>query len=352
VQRLNDTDIFLKPDGAGSRICRLTQDGILEGARVSLSPDSDMSLSAGGWIAAVTGKGRRLWAAQIDAALKVTSVSSRLLPDGVRATSTATVGQRLFVGGTMNRGTWLGMGDFREPAPGLQALALPTGMEVRGKPIDDLLVYGSRLLAIDNMVLPKWILVYDMNRGERPALVHHGMLPHHHTYEHIHHGAVGGGWLAILSSSVGRAGSFRHLAIYDAGSFREFAVLSFETDRARAFSVEAVGTVAESGSRRWSESLSAQDALPSGFYPVQVVCVESRFYILSAGGEVVSLPLGRLGPERVAALDGLDDWFCREPVDALTKSKPTRLVAVPARGRVVVMNPEGQTAVLGMERRE
>lgn len=205
---------------------------------------------------------------------------------------------------------------------------------------------GSRLLAIDDRVFPKWLLVYDLNRGERPALVHHELINHHHTYEHILHGAVGGGWLLLLSTSVGRAGGYRHLAIYHAASLRELAVLDVKVEEAQARVVQTTGYPIEPLERLPVRQRRADEILPPDFVPAQVVCVDSRFYIRSTQGQVVSLALGSHTPRQVSELVGLRDWFQAESLPGLMDHRATTLVAVPARGQVVAANADGHTALL------
>jgi hypothetical protein len=47
VQRLDDSDIFLRPDGAVARIRRWTADGVVTGARVSLPAGGIITVTSG-----------------------------------------------------------------------------------------------------------------------------------------------------------------------------------------------------------------------------------------------------------------------------------------------------------------
>lgn len=362
MQRLNNTDIFLRPDGPGSRICQLCNGVITEGSHVRISPICPMAVSSDGIIAALTGEDGRLsppngggqhhlWIARVDENLKARVLLSRRLPPGLLGHSVAVEAERIFVGGSFDREAWLGELDLRvaaKKAPALvfEDLPLPTLQKTSGKAVSDLLLLGRRLLAIDDVVSPSRLLTFDLAREGQPALVSSQEISAHQSDEHILHGALGGGWLALLCGSMGREGNFRHLGLYHAGTVREVVSFHFEVEDGQSLSVQTTGYMVDSPRHRVRSMRSADQLFPVGFLPVQIVAVGSRFYLLGMRGEVLRLDLGRLSPTQVAASDGSERWISWEPTRGLATGTASQLVAVPVRDSVVVMNAQGEAVVI------
>jgi len=93
-------------------------------------------------------------------------------------------------------------------------LEIPTQVMSYRKAIDDLLVYDNLLIAIDNIVEPKYILFYQLNTSKKLAFSHLKQLYSNGTYEHIFQGRITPHYLGLRSSTVGRAGSANHITIY------------------------------------------------------------------------------------------------------------------------------------------
>src|SRR5262249_23620777 len=143
------------------------------------------------------------------------------MPEGYKVSALAFRGSVLYAGGSCGREV-LGLFDFSEPAPAWAALPGPEQFQQHGKSIDDLLVDGDRLIAVDNIVVPKWLLLYDVSDPSRPALGGVRGLPWHTTYEHIHTGALGADWMALLSSGVNHGTQSRHIEFYDRRGLEPF----------------------------------------------------------------------------------------------------------------------------------
>ncbi len=105
--------------------------------------------------------------------------------------------------------------------PSWQAIEIPKKAQAPGKTIDALLVADERLLAIDDMVLPKWNLVYDISDPAEPSLRHAKPLQAHDTYEQVHAAAMGEHWLAIASSGVNHGLESRHLSVLGRRDLKE-----------------------------------------------------------------------------------------------------------------------------------
>jgi len=362
MQRLNNTDVFLRPDGTGSRICQVRNGLIANGAHVRISPACPISISSDGIIAALTGEDGRppnggglhhLWLARVDENLNARVLLVRSLPNGLVGRSVAVEGQRVFVGGSYHREAWLGELDLRAaakkaPAIIFKDLPKPPQKESDGKAVNDLLLLGRRLFAIDDIMLPNILLTYDLVGSDgRSVLAHCQEIPPHQSGEHILHGAIGGKWLALLSGSMGREGSFRHLSLYHANTGRKVVSFHFEVEDGQSLSVQTTGYMVDSPMHRVRSMRSADQLFPVGFLPVQVVAVGSLFYLLGARGEVLRLDLGGLTPTQAAAGEGSERWISWEPTTGLTDGIVSLLVALPVCGRVVASNVQGDVMVIG-----
>jgi len=82
-------------------------------------------------------------------------------------------------------------------------MELPPELMRFGKSIDALVVADERLIAVDDIVLPKWLLVYDLSQGGVPPLVSTVQLPNHGKFESVLGSALGTEYIAVISSGSG-----------------------------------------------------------------------------------------------------------------------------------------------------
>jgi hypothetical protein len=129
-------------------------------------------------------------------------------------------GGALFAGGHGNVGESLWVRrDGRQPD--WDVVPLPEGMGRRGKAIDALFVHDQELVAIDNILLPKWILVYPMKHGLDTASVRKYSLTSHTTYETVLRATEGNHVYAVLSRGVNHGIISYHLALIGKAKFGE-----------------------------------------------------------------------------------------------------------------------------------
>ena len=109
-------------------------------------------------------------------------------------------GQSLYRRSLGNSATW-------QPVP------LPDEMLQPGKPIDALVHNDENIFAVDDLVLPRWLLVYPRagQLADLPTLTH--PLPWNGSYEHFHAAAVGSGKLALLSRTSNRGHIAQHVTV-------------------------------------------------------------------------------------------------------------------------------------------
>lgn len=96
-------------------------------------------------------------------------------------------------------------------------LAIPEVIETFiGKAIDDLVVNDSLLIAIDNIVEPKYVLIYRLNTSSKLELSHFKGLKYNGAYEDIHKVRISGTFIGLLSDThSGYVGESSHITIYD-----------------------------------------------------------------------------------------------------------------------------------------
>lgn len=147
------------------------------------------------------------------------------LPKGCVGHAIATTGESLIVGGhsESKESLWIRTSGHNGA---WRPVVLPEGIGSPGKAIDGLLLDNSRLIAVDDILFPKWVIDYRLGdpgglQDPRPVL-----LPAHITFERIHAAALGCKWVALISNGMnhGSKGSFISLLTRD--TFQEQAVWS------------------------------------------------------------------------------------------------------------------------------
>lgn len=126
----------------------------------------------------------------------------------------------LLAGGHGDRGEALW---FRQEhrQPDWLVVALPEGLGHRGKAIDALFVHKGELVAFDNILLPKWILVYPLEPGPNPAGVRKYSLATHTTYERTICVVEGPEVYVLLSSGINHGIISYHLSAISKSDLRE-----------------------------------------------------------------------------------------------------------------------------------
>ena len=95
-------------------------------------------------------------------------------------------------------------------------LDIPKEVFLDGKAIDDLVVNDRFLIAVDNIVLPKYILFYDLNSRNKLRFSHFRELISNGAYERIHQARITPKYLGLYSTnSSGYTGGREHITIYN-----------------------------------------------------------------------------------------------------------------------------------------
>ncbi len=113
------------------------------------------------------------------------------------------------------------------------SLEIPTQVLIPRKAIDDLLVNDSLLIAIDNIVMPKYILFYNLNSNEKLSFSHFKELKSNGAYESIYKGKLNSKYLGLLSGTFsGYVGSTEHITIYKGLELsKSFAISTNQNDK-------------------------------------------------------------------------------------------------------------------------
>jgi hypothetical protein len=135
----------------------------------------------------------------------------------------------VFAGGNIN-GDLVAFCDLSAQVPRWVGIPAPAELgntsRSRWKSVDALLLDGNRLIAVDNVVLPKWLISIDVTNPEKPEVLSVTKLKEHGTYEHVHTAALGKSWLAVSSTTASMGGPEAYISLLEKQSLEEQAVLS------------------------------------------------------------------------------------------------------------------------------
>ncbi len=134
----------------------------------------------------------------------------------------------LFVGGEMGKEMLI---QYYFQTKKWYKLEIPVEVLLPGKAVDDLVLNDSLLIAIDNIVIPKYLLFYKLTSTGKLSYSHFKELKSNGTYESIYGGRITPKYLGLISGTFGGYGSSEHITIYNnldlSGSF----AISTDSDR-------------------------------------------------------------------------------------------------------------------------
>lgn len=160
----------------------------------------------------------------------------------------------LFAGGLCESEV-LGSIDLHSTSPQWRMMPLSTELRHPGKSVDSFVLDGDRLLGLDDILLPKWWLVYDVTDARDPKFVASPPLATHSTYEVYRHAALSHRFIVSVSTSINHGQSSVHLAFFDRGDLSHKGAI-----HARAGALTARGS-ARSGATRDFAHVDALDEL-------------------------------------------------------------------------------------------
>lgn len=147
------------------------------------------------------------------------------LPKDCKGHALAVVGGSLLVGGHSKTAEALWI---RTPGIGneWQVVPIPERFRARGKAIDGLLLDGPRVIAVDDLIVPKWVIVYRVESPDELRETEVVALPEHISYERIHIAVLGTRWIGLVSKGTRYGSNGTFISLLDADSFAEQAVWS------------------------------------------------------------------------------------------------------------------------------
>lgn len=114
-------------------------------------------------------------------------------------------------------------------------LEIPEEVKVWGKAIDDLVINDTLLIAVDNIVLPKYILYYNLNSNEKLNFSHFKELKSNSSYESIHKARITNKYLGLLSTTMNHGTVREHITLYADLDLKESFAISVEYSRNMTF---------------------------------------------------------------------------------------------------------------------
>ena len=146
-----------------------------------------------------------------------------LIPYDIKPKCILLTENNLFVGGKMGKEMLV---QYHIQSGKWCQLEIPEEVSLLGKAVDDLVINDSLLIAIDNMIIPKYILFYHLNSTGKLIFSHFKSLKTNGAYEDIYQGRITNKYLGLISKTYsGWTGCYEHITIYDDLNFtRSFAV--------------------------------------------------------------------------------------------------------------------------------
>lgn len=133
------------------------------------------------------------------------------LPKGCKGHVCMPLGEGLLVGGSSKTGEALWWRHPEQGSEGWQVVELPAQIRRPGKAIDGLHRDGDTLIAVDDIVTPKWLLLYQIGNGDVLTLQKSVMLPPHISYEWIFASSLGDSALWLVSRGVNHGVAGRYV---------------------------------------------------------------------------------------------------------------------------------------------
>jgi hypothetical protein len=102
------------------------------------------------------------------------------------------------------------------------APSIPPGIDYPGKKIDDLLVDNDTIIAIDDMIYPKYILFYQYQKDTFSKYLFLTPIAELGSEEVIYSGRIENNFIALYSKTRDREGGNIHLVVYDKNYFEQW----------------------------------------------------------------------------------------------------------------------------------
>ncbi|NCT68771.1 MAG: hypothetical protein GXC76_14190 [Rhodanobacteraceae bacterium] len=229
-------DMALVPSGNETHLVLIRDGGIERRLKTGLGCCGPHAWSHGGLVAVLTRRrGHQLlwWRVLLLQCDELGSAIVARLDTPIAAADLAWFDDRLVVCGISPTGprAWL-IAPLDSSARWLP-LPMPQGERWERKGFDALVTQGRQLIAIDNFVIPKWMVRYEASANGIPTLAAVLPMAENGTYETVHCASDGDSVFAVLSTTVGRSGVRHHCTFYAWEDARPLRTLTLAGERPR-----------------------------------------------------------------------------------------------------------------------
>ncbi len=208
IVNTNLNTMFIIPQNKKSLICKIENNQVIEIGSVPISNDSKSIIVNDEFICT------------IDSKISIYDIKGNLVKQIVgdfKPTSLNSKNKVIYLGGKSERfnnesGEIFTYIDLDKKDFELNKVKLPIEISY-GKAIDDILLLNNKLILVDNLVFPKYLLEYDISNPSNPKHTKTKELKNNGTYEHIIKGDVNDNWLVLFSTTTGMYGSSDHIII-------------------------------------------------------------------------------------------------------------------------------------------
>lgn len=110
-----------------------------------------------------------------------------------------------------------------------QPIVVPKEANWTGKGVDGFARRGSKLVAIDDIVMPRYLFLLDISSPRNPQWIEHRHLPAHSSGERIRSVVSNEEIMILLSSSANHGAASLHIGFYDLETLSEYATLHVQS---------------------------------------------------------------------------------------------------------------------------
>jgi hypothetical protein len=150
------------------------------------------------------------------------TMSPLALPRGVVAHCVAMKGPQPYIGASS---VWVPNAES-----GWTQTKMPEFALGEGKQLDGLILDGDRLVAVDDLMLPKWNLEYDISTPDQPRYIRCESIRANTTYERIYAASGGARWFATLSHGLNHGHFSSYCTVFVLGTLECAWAWSFYTN--------------------------------------------------------------------------------------------------------------------------
>ena len=208
-----EKELFIIKKGEVPYISKIENNQIHKICPLNYNTKNNVKIFENRWIISSTKKGRKIFIDEYDQK-NSRIVNSRiiLLPPKSYIYSSNVFKNLLYVGGS-NINKQIGYYNLEEKELKSENISIPEKFKVPGKAIDEILIQDNLLYAVDNLISPKWIFIYNINNPLEPKFIKQIQLNSNGTYEHISYGDISKNYISLYSTTTGRSGQLEHISI-------------------------------------------------------------------------------------------------------------------------------------------